>query len=218
MNAINYGKLLEQYGGVGLDKQHSLAEIIGDNNWNIDVDKGTISFGHDLEFPMQILGTYSHSSETWLWAWANEGSNLPSELLQQADALKKYGEENNLDFLTTDQFKAEATDSHAIGIIASGMFNSSAYYCGDFGDGIIAVTIDSEKIDSFEFNEQLRILSVFPNLISIFIVDHQKALYNYLQAKGYSITKEENSIIAKKNEEIISAEFDEMGRLTKIDG
>ena len=69
-------ELIERYGGIALDKQLAFGEAIGNNNWNVDMTQGTISFGEDLTFPVQVLGTISHSSQTWLWAWANPKSGV----------------------------------------------------------------------------------------------------------------------------------------------
>ncbi len=83
-------ELLERYGAIALDKQMNLGEVIGGNNWNIDINAGEISFGTNLIFPIQVLGTFSHSSETWLWSWANTKSGFPENTIQQAQQLRKY--------------------------------------------------------------------------------------------------------------------------------
>ena len=92
-------ELLEAFAGIAFQKQHNLAEIIGNNDWNADLTSGIVTFG-DFEAPIQILGTYSYESETWLWAWANTQSELSAEITQQANALKIFGEKQNIDFLS----------------------------------------------------------------------------------------------------------------------
>lgn len=217
MEIVNYDTLFEQYAGIGFEKQYSLAEVIGDNDWNLDMDEGMISFGN-IKMSVQVLGTYSNHSATWLWAWANEASNIPAKLLGQAKELKKMGEEYNIEFLTKEEYKIEPTDVHALGIIASGKFGSSAYYAGDFGDGIALVTLDSPLIDEVEYNEQARILDVFPQVISIFGINHKRALKNYLVAKEYATEETEDLIKATKNNNTIIATFDDNNRLIKLNG
>lgn len=218
MEIINYDTLLEQYAGVAFEKQRSLAEVVGDNGWQVDMDKGTISFGSKLSFPIQILGTYSYESETWLWAWANEDSNLPENLLVEANELREFGEKYNIEFLTMDEFTMENTDVHSIGLIASGKFGSSAYYAGDFGSGIILLTLNSKEVDAVQYDEQGRILTVFPEIVNVFAVNHRRALKNYLEAKGYGTTEGEGSLSGKKGDNVIEASFDEKGRLTSMNG
>ena len=44
--------------------------VVKNRNWNVDFDRGIISFGND-EYPLQFLGSEANSSNTWLWAWEN---------------------------------------------------------------------------------------------------------------------------------------------------
>lgn len=211
-------ELIEQFGGNAFDKQIDLGEAIGNNNWNVDMTKGEISFGPNLIFPIQVLGTFSHSSQTWLWAWANTKSDLPENLMQQAQQLKKYGDENEIDLLTINQFDAINADLHLIGSVASGMFNTSGYYIADYGEGAMVVTIQSEKVDKIRQHNHHRILTVFPQLISLFEMNHNLALTNYLTAKGYHISENDAKLVATKNGQTITAEFDELSRLIKLNG
>ncbi|MFV0538817.1 MAG: DUF6882 domain-containing protein [Dysgonomonas sp.] len=218
MEIINYDTLLEKHAGIAFEKQYNLSEVIGDNDWQIDMATGLISFGDDCAFPMQILGSYAFDSGTWLWAWANEASDIPASLLEEANKLKQLGEDYNIEFLTKPQYKIEATDVHALGLIASGEFGSSAYYAGNYGSGILLVTLKSEEIDKVQYNEQARILSVFPQVINTFSVNHKRSLKNYLEAKGYSLVEKDNSYKALKANNTINADFDNSDRLIKLDG
>lgn len=92
-------ELIERYGGIVLEKQLDFGEYIGTAGWNIDMTKEEIRFGNDLIFSIQVLGTISHSSQTWLWAWANTKSGLSESVIQQALQLKKYGEDYEIDLL-----------------------------------------------------------------------------------------------------------------------
>lgn len=211
-------ELIERFGGNALDKQMDLGEVIGDNNWNVDMTKGEISFGPNLVFPIQVLGTFSHSSATWLWAWANTQSGLSESIMQQALQLKKYGEENNVDLLRNDQFAATKNDLHLIGLIASGMFAASGYYVADYGQGAMVVTVKSAQIDKTHKDNHHRILMVFPQLISLFEMNHRTAMTNYLSDKGYAISSNETQLTGKKNAQTITAIFDELHRLVKLNG
>ncbi|NDV96357.1 hypothetical protein D0T84_15750 [Dysgonomonas sp. 521] len=212
-------ELIERYGAIALEKQDNLGEVIGDNNWNADIPKGVISFGDNLEFPIQILGTFSHSSQTWLWAWANTQSGLPPKLIEQALALKEYGEKNNIDLLTVSQFEADNNDLHLIGAVASGMFDASAYYIADYGQGAMVVTIKSDLVDKQKQEiSHLRIPTIFSQLITQHEVNHHNAFRCYLLAKGYTLDEQGSSkITGTKDGLTISAGFDELGRLVKIE-
>lgn len=182
------------------------------------MSKEEISFGPNLDFPIQVLGTFSHSSETWLWAWANKKSGLSEHIMQQALQLKKYGEDQGIDLLSSSSFDFSKDELHRIGLIASGMFNASAYYIADYGQGAMLVTIKSDLIDRQRQDDHLRILSVFPQLISQFEMDHRIALQRYLEEKGYKISEQGARLTATKRGDTITADFDEFSRLSNLKG
>lgn len=210
--------LLETYGAIAFEKQKKLIDYIGELSWEIDINTGEIYFEDKYVLPIQIIGTFSYSSETWLWAWANSGSNIPEDLLEQALSLKKYGEENEIDLLWDEQFDAGKDDMHFIGMIASGMFDTNGYYLADYGQGIMCVTIKSEVIDKPSDDNTLSILTSFPEFIASYEVNHKNALTNYLTLKGYQLESDNQKLTGTKGNKTITAEFDELSRLKELKG
>lgn len=210
---------LEKFGAIALEKQRNLFAVTGGLSWNVDMDKEEITFGDDLTFPMQVLGSFSHSSETWLWIWENKAGGYAQSVMKQALLLQQYGEENNIDLLTVGKFDAVQNDLHVIGMMAVEMFNASGYFLGNYGQGTMVVTIKSDIVDKAESEELSRILTVFPELISTFeIQNHKNAFTNYLSQKGYKLTSNGNEIKAEKNENVINAVFNDDNLLTKLNG
>ncbi|MBO2011203.1 DUF6882 domain-containing protein [Hymenobacter negativus] len=211
-------KLLERYAALAYDRQTNLYEVIGDKDWNADMDAGTISFGPGLVFPLQALGTFSHVSETWRWAWVKAESDWPVQLLSQAEQLRAYGEQHGIELLTTDEFDATTQDLHAIGAIASGMFGASGYYLADYGQGTLVLTIKSEQVDQVPKNDFARIPSTFSQVISVFELRHRPAFIHYLTQKGYAVTKTSDSVSAAVDSGILTATFDHLDRLASLKG
>lgn len=216
-NFTNENDFLEKFGANALDKQRNLHNLIGENSWNIDMQKEEITFGDNLTFPMQVLGSYDHSAQDWLWLWENKAAGYPESIMQQALLLKKYGEENGIDLLKNGRFNASYNDIHLIGMIASEVFNSSCYYLGNYGQGTLVATIKSDAIDQLGSDDVIRISTVFPELISNFDVsNHKNALINYLTIKGYTINLNEENLEAEKNGKILHASFNERNLLTSL--
>lgn len=211
-------ELLEQYAAVALEKQIDLYEVIGDSAWNFDMKSGTITFGKEFVFPVQVLGTFSHSSETWLWAWANEGSNIPQNLLEQALRLKTYGEQHGIDLLRNPEFDATTQDLHAVGCVASGMFGASGYYLANYGQGTMVATVKSDEVDNLRKDDIPRLLTTFPQVISQFNVNHKAAFIHYVTAKGYAVTGNGNTVTATHQTGNATATFDNLGRLADLTG
>ncbi|GGI23950.1 DUF6882 domain-containing protein [Pedobacter mendelii] len=211
-------QLIERFGGIAFDKQIDVAQIIGENRWSLDMINCEINFGDDLVFPFQILGSFSRSSQSWLWAWANIEADMANDSLQHAFKLKKYGDDNGIEFLKAGNFKASNMDLHLIGLTASGMMNASGYYIADYGKGAIVFTFKSDVIDKAAKNQHERIFTVFNQLISDFDVDHKAALKFYLEAKGYKTSVEKYKIKGLMGSNKIIGEFDKDNTLTKLSG
>lgn len=209
-------ELIERYGGIVLDKQLDFGEYIGTTGWNFNLAKGEISFGPNMVFPMQILGTISHSSQTWLWAWANVKAGHPESVTQQARNLKKYGEDNGIDLLRIDTFDFTKEELHLMGLVAAGIFNSTAYYIADYGQGAMVMTIKSDKVDKLRKENHDRISQVFLQLISQFDMNHKLAFTHYLTAKGYAILEEGNNVTGTRNSKSITGQFDNFSRLISL--
>ena len=79
-------ELLVPFGPIGHEKQLRFAEAIGPLPFQFDMQKGKITFGEQYKFPVQILGTFSKSQETFMWAWANVHSGIPAQLLKQSNS------------------------------------------------------------------------------------------------------------------------------------
>ncbi len=214
--ATSVQQLLEMYGGIILEKQRNFEELIGDRSWKFEMATGEISFGNDLHFPVQILGTWS--SGTWLAAWANDKSGIPASLLEQTFLLKKYGEENNIDLLRIATFEGDKNEGLIISMIASGLFESGCYYAADYGDGIMFVTIAAKFLHQAATDSHQKAFALFSQLISVFDVNHKRAFRNYLKAKGYDVTEEGSVVYGMKDSLAIIGNFDDADRLVSLKG
>lgn len=105
---------------------------------------------------------------------------------------------------------------HLIGLVASGIFDSTAYYIADYGQGAMVVTIKGVEVDKLRKENHVRILTVFPQLISQFDINHKLALTHYLTAKGYAISEEGTNITGTQNGNRITGEFDKFSRLISL--
>ena len=212
----NFQELFEKYAGISSEKQENILELIGDKAWNADMIEGTLTFGEDLIFPAQILGSVSHINNTWLWIWANKNAEYNGEMLKQANDLKKYGEMHSIYELSASSFEVHENDWHKIGMIASGLYDYSFYYIGNYGEGSAVFTINSLEINKNMKDNPENVLKIFPKLISIFEMNHRNAFKHYLLAKEFSISEEDRNISGKHGDFYLKAEFDELGRLIKL--
>lgn len=71
-------------------------------HWAYDADTGTMTFsngaGPKVVASVQVVGTTSTRSNTWLWSWANE--SIPEEQSRLARAVREYGVSESLPALS----------------------------------------------------------------------------------------------------------------------
>ena len=82
------------------------------DRWSADLAVGSITFhfsDHSISGPVEVLGTWSSESGTWLWAWANE--SLPAGVIGASIATKAYGDAHAIEALSAR--KLDATESVA---------------------------------------------------------------------------------------------------------
>ncbi len=209
--------LFELNAGISFDKQVIFGELIGEKPWNLDMNTGKISF-ENLEFPIQIIGSLSFNDNSWLWGWANIQSGIPENLLIQSNKLKAIGEQKGISELIDSSFIVDNGFEHKIGMLACGLFNSKSYYCANYGQGTLVVTIDDEKIPNIDKEKIENILFNFPKLISGIELNHRKTFKNYLIDYGFELKISETKIEGLKEGKVIVAEFDELDRLKSLNG
>ena len=228
--------LLEEYAALALDKQTTLNRITDTAAaWFVDQTIGQLTLG-DEHFTIHWLGTYSHHSGSWLWAWANPHLTMTTNDAASADILRAYiapdaaaeGDDSTNLFqnpadtalLTQEGFKLDVTELHNLAAVACGLTGADAYYLGDYGDGIALLAIHDPRVAAAwqEDDSPARILSIIPQTINLFDLNHQNAVRAYLTAKGYQLNEDAQHIRAQRADSQITATFDDMQRLSNLSG
>ncbi|MEP0211592.1 MAG: DUF6882 domain-containing protein [Cellulophaga sp.] len=213
----SFNDLVENYAGLSFEKQYIFGDVIGDNGWQLDMGKATIAFG-ELSFPIQVIGSLSFNTSSWMWGWANTQSGIPENLLLQSNKLKEFGEEHAINELIEPHFNVDENFEHKMGMVACGLFNSKSYYCANYGQGTLVVTIDDNKIPAIDKSKLEKVLTVFPQLISSISIAHVSALKNYLIDRDFKLSMSDKEIKGEKDGKVVTAEFDDLGRLQSLSG
>lgn len=208
----------EQYALVSLEKQEKFSRLIGEHHWELDLDSGMVRF-NDLRFPFQVLGTESENTLTWLWAWANEQTEIPENLLESSLQLRAWGEREGIPEFISPSVDLNRADGHMFSLIASEVCRASAYYRGPYEGGAVLFLVFGEAIDRQPTFDLLALTRQFTNLISVYEFNHKNALLSYFRLKGLASVEKDRSVTATlESGEDMTAEFDEAGRLLSING
>ena len=115
--------------------------------WDMLQDTGKLVFSDNgtskVIATVQILGSYSTYSGTWMWSWANDSvSNLNK---QDIGKIKDYGEKNQFKELTTAQWKCPENYGWTLTSVAGYLLKAKGAYRGDIPDGIVYFIITDIK-------------------------------------------------------------------------
>jgi hypothetical protein len=213
-----FNDLLAQNIGLAFARQLAFADYLGERNWSVDIQQGTCGFGDDLSFPLQLLGTEAEDSDTWLWAWANEASNLPTALLQSCNALKELGVKLGIRELTERSFPLDVASGHTLASIASGMDGQCCYYRGPYPGGALFFLVKDVPAELLRPVPAERAISVMGEVISQFEVNHRTMVESFLKSQGFALAGGSGQLSATRDADNIVLSFDNLQRLTGIEG
>lgn len=204
----------EQYALVSLEKQEKLARAVGDGFAELKLDDGTIRFDNGLDLPFQALGTESENTLTWLWAWADEQSEIPQEFLSTSLLLRDWGTRENIAEFVVPSIDLNRADGQMISLIASEVSGASCFYRDHYEGGSLYLLLTGRAIDRQPPFDRAGLLRRFADLISMYEFNHRNALASYFRSKRLSF-EDKNILINGELEsgERVIAEFDDAGRL-----
>jgi hypothetical protein len=217
---LTLSDLLREHGALSLEKQDALGDYLGEHSWSLDLTAGTIDFGAGRVFPIQLLGTESFQSETWLWAWANRESDIPEPLLAAAARLRELGAAQGITELITPELPSTSLDLHMVGAIGCGVTSADAYYLGHHQHGAVLLLLRSPVLRALLKPSVLHMTTIFMGFVSTWeVADQRRAFIAYARAKGCTIQELGNRVgVTDPRGEQLVADFDTAGRVVNLEG
>ena len=207
--------LLSQHVASSLTRQYALDEFIGEHRWELDLDRGTVDFGEGRRFPVQILGTESELSNTWLWAWANRASDIPPRLLTAAEQLRSLGEREGIAELTERKLPLAVVDGHMLALIASGVCDADCYYRGPYEGGAVFFLITHSPLAHRPPTPAHPMAAVIMQAISLYDVEHRPMVESYLRQEGFRVVERAGTLRGSAPDgRQLAVTFDALGRIS----
>jgi hypothetical protein len=210
---------LEKYALFSLEKQDKLARIIGENMHELDLDAGVIRFSRDLAFPFQVLGTESDNTLSWLWAWAEEQTEIPDNLIQMSLQLRDWGVREGIREFTMPSFDLDRADGNSIAMISTQITMANSYFRDGYEGGAVYLLIFDKSIEHESSFDRAGLFRHLTDLLPRYELNQQKVLLSYLEMKGLSPAAKGTSVTCDlETGERVNAEFDEAGNLKEWNG
>ena len=170
--------------------------VVKNRDWNVDFDRGIISFGND-EYPLQFLGSEATSSNTWLWAWENI-NEFDDKIISLAREIKAKGEKLNLEALTTAEIEiTDELNGHTLSIVACGLADKNyCYYRGPHSGGAILVAIDGVDEKVFSSVSAKDFVDITIKCIQQFSLNHKIFVESFLEWNKTKYKLQGDTIIA----------------------
>jgi hypothetical protein len=115
---------------------------IGQAAWDVDQDKGTITFdspkGIRATAPVQFVGSYNTKDGTWLWGWDNPSFEAP--LTEHAKKVRAYGIEQGYDILTTPKLVCPEDQCWELAALTCMLCEAQGAYRGPAGTARVFMT------------------------------------------------------------------------------
>lgn len=137
------------------EAQEQFAAWLGDaDDWQVDLVDGILDFG-SKQVKIQLLGSHSYESDTWLWAWGNSGYADPryDQVLSAARWLRDESPHREQAwqlrtrlFPVGEQLSQGGVACWPLHYAAFTWLGARAIYSADYGQGRFFVTIHDEAL------------------------------------------------------------------------
>jgi len=201
MASQEFEGLFTKHGAASFDKQIYMDAMLGKSGWAFDLASGVLAFRRphegDLQLNVQVLGTESADSRTWLWAWANP-SNIPEALLRSASELKSLGAAAGVPELTTPELPiTPQVNPQRIAMVACGVLRAGCVFRAGYPRGAVHLLIKDPRYKRSVTRPIPRILRIFPMFLSDhFVADQRAAFVSYLQFYRLDVREDDRRITA----------------------
>lgn len=132
------------------EKQGSFADEFKINDhekWDWEQDTGKLIFSHNgkpqVEAVIHFSGSYSTASESWMWAWANNG--LDEKVKESSKLIKEMGDEMNFLKLVAGLWEADEVDGWEMTAILAKAINAIGAYRTPKENGFTYMVVTDAK-------------------------------------------------------------------------
>lgn len=120
-----------------------------EERWELNQEKGnlilTFTDGTVATAPAQIIGTFDTVGNTWMWAW-NNPSILPA-LSKDAERVRKYGQEHNIEMLISGEWACLEDKAWSIAAIACKLCGAQGVYRGPEGSAHVFMSFGEVRVE-----------------------------------------------------------------------
>ncbi|QEN87347.1 hypothetical protein FZC33_13870 [Labrys sp. KNU-23] len=218
--APSLNDLFSAEAGSAFARQLALGDLIGDRPWNVDLGRGEMTFGSDLSFPVQVLGTSAEQDSSWLWAWANHQSDLPASVLAASTRIREIGSQRGIREFVEPKFGLGAITDHMLAMLCGALLDRSCYYRAPYQGGAVFLLLDKLPAAIRAPVAPERVNTVLMQVVSNFEIEHRTMAESFLHQQGFTVKAEPMLLSATRDADgaEVRLAFDAQQRIAKVEG
>jgi hypothetical protein len=204
---------------ISLEKNARFLDLAGEHFMELDLDMGTARFTGGQSYAFQVLGTESEHTLSWLWAWAEEQTEMPELLTKASWKMKAWLEQQGLAEYALPSVDLDRADGMMFSIIGTDVCGADCYYREHYEGGALFILLYGTGLYSRPTFTRRELVRTFEDLIDRYDFNHRNALVSYYRQSGIDAkeTRETVSATLAGGEHLI-AEFEASGRLIAVNG
>jgi hypothetical protein len=144
-NPDSYAKFLQEARAEFVPRATRLSEEykLGNHSWHLDQGTHQLTFSQDgvtkVIADVQIVGSYSTYSHTWMWSWAN--NHVAEGMKKDIAKVKEYGEQHLYKEFITAKWECDEDYAATMTAAAGYLLKSRGAYRGPIEDGYVYMLI-----------------------------------------------------------------------------
>jgi hypothetical protein len=186
---VSFQEVFDDCAFSAFENQMRLHLLVGDQDWKLDSEAATLTFGGSVVFPVHFLGTESEISNSWLWADANRKASLPGHALELCRKARQQGRNLGLEEFGSDHFafvdEAGRPNGYTLVMVAVSLAGASCFYRCPHENGAVFVALSDPRIDQQPDLDREGFIQAFNNMMWQ-PGDMRRRIVSYLSTKGDS--------------------------------
>jgi TPR repeat protein len=194
-----YSPRFEAFGGEGaaaaIHRQDVLNEALGDGDVHFDLGARTMTVDGVTYPGVTLLGSFSHESRSWLWAWANEHYRDDDPAVASLAAIRAYGREHDIPELTVGYldlsgFPNPHQAATTMAIAAAALLGGNGVHSCQINDGrgSAYLHLDDPRLPADAY-DPISAPRVVMTAVEVFPADHRRVVRGLIAHYGAGLAE-----------------------------
>ncbi len=198
---------------MGAARSRLLEDVRGEDGWEVALDEGTLRIG-ERTYRTQILGTFSASARTFMWAWGNPGAADWGPSTAAALALKGRA---SADVFGARVVAEDLVDARELAFVAGELAGGHPVFLGGYDGGCAMLLVTDLPLDPASL-PIVYVPGLLGDLATYVRVPPLPCIRRFAQRTGFAVEEPTaRKLIARRKDGTFEVELDRKGRIEGVE-